>query len=317
MKKLFLLAIAVAMFSCEKDSNSIESTPAETAVDKVAKVLEMEANPDLDLELNGLYKGIFASYDLGIKGEIVFNLGNDLNLEAAVGLVRKEGFFDEVYFTGRLHETELDTYIFESPHGSFVAKPNDQKEITIEHFTFNGRDSYITAFKATRGADISFAFGTYVDDLDGAYTGNWDAIHQGRTYVSPASGHSTFPTTLLLLDKVVVSRGAIMITSTDTAADDDTFEEPCFYTDPDGTALTVPHAWYFESADNSYREFIGYNITTNLGTGTATWSLAYYLFGGTYTYDTPACLTPAASGYGSWSWGTRSGKLFVTTLVDI
>lgn len=317
MKKLFLLAFAIALFGCESESGLDETTTQEAAVDKVAALLAMEANPDLDESVDGLYKGIFASYDLGIKGEIVMNIGNDLSHSAAVELARSEGFFDEIYFTGRPHDTERDTYIFESDYGTFTAKANDNKEILIHHFTFNGRDSYIAAFKATRGADVSVALGTYVDDVDATYTGNWDAINQGRTFISPAGGHSTGPAVLTLLDKVIVSRGATMVMSTDTPADDDTFNEPCFYTNPDGSALTVPQAWWYESGDNSYREFIGYNQTTTLGGRVATWSLAYYLFGGTFFYDTPTCGSSAAAGYGSWSWDGRSGRLFVTTLVDL
>ncbi|MEP2936285.1 MAG: hypothetical protein ABJM06_12240 [Gilvibacter sp.] len=313
MKKLFLLAFVAVLFSCETESNFDDATTQETAVDKVAALLAMEANPDFDESVDGLYKGIFASYDLGIKGEIVLNMGNDLSHSAAVELVRSEGFFDEIYFIGRPHDTERDTYIYESIHGSFTAKANDQKEIIIDHFTFNGRDSYIAAFKATRGADVSMAFGTYVDDLDATYTGNWDAVNQGAVHVSPPGEHSTGPAVLLLLERVVVTRGATMIMNTDTGADNDAFFEPCFYT----TVNPFPQAWWYESGDNTYREFIGYNQTTTLGGRVATWNLAYYLFGGTYTYDTPACGTPSATGYGDWSWDGRSGRLNVTTLVDL
>jgi hypothetical protein len=320
MKKLFLLAVAVAMFSCEKDSNSIESTQ-EVAVDKVAAVMALEANPDLDNSQDGLFKGVFASYDLALKGTIMINMANDDKYEAAVVFHRGTEFVDKVYFKGQPHATDADVITFESTMGVFDATVTPQKEVVVEHFIFNGRDTYIAAFKTTRGAEVSLAMGNYVDDLDGSFAGNWDAIHLGTIHISPAGQHNPTADILELMEKVVVSTGTKMLISTDDATDNDSFGDPCgFYPG------TFPQAWYYSNAVGTYREFFGVDQTTTLGTDVATWDMVYFFFSGQYYYDIHetdgsfSCFvldSPAGTGYGSWSWRSRSGKLYADVLAVI
>lgn len=314
MKKLILIAVAIGIFSCETETDS-DYTFQETTADSVARIFKDDTTPVVHKDIS-LFKGIIASYDLSLKGTILINLTDGKRYEAAARLHKGTSFVEEIYFKGEKHPSDSDIVIFESPQGTFDVSLSSKKEIMIEHFLLNESDSYITAYKKQRGAQVTLAFGTYQDDLDSSFQGNWDAIHLSSTYTSPAGGHSTAATTLLLLDMVVITRGMNMIVNSDNSSANDGFTEPCFYTNPDGTPLTVPGAWYYESQSNTYREFIAYNQTSTFGGVEASWSLAYYLFEGSFFYDTPTCGSSASAGYGSWSWNGRSGKIFVDTLVD-
>lgn len=317
MKKLIFALSALVLASCATENESLVLDQPTTA-DRVATVMETPVDPSLDEVSQGLYKGLIASYDLTTKGDLVINVSDRGTLEAAADLLKTDSGLDsKIYFEGFQDLTNPDVFTFTSDRGSFDVVLNDDKSFIVEHFQLDGKDSYLIAYKKTRGVDITIAFGTYVDDLDATFTGNWDAIHKGQIHTSPAGGHSTAMATLLLIDEIAITNNGNMYISSDTPADNDGFEEPCFYTDPDGTPLTVPHAWYYENGANNYREFIGYNQSSTFAGREATWNLAYYLFGGSFFYDTPSCGTTAATGYGNWSWDGRAGRIFVDTLTDI
>ena len=307
MKNLYLLLIAIILVSCQGES--LDSTQnVETTADRIASILTQEANEIFDTSKEGLFKGIFSSYDLTIKGTIILNLGNDNQYDAAVSLIKGDARLKELYFKGRRDAVEKNKYHFKSALGSFVATVSSDNKITVAHFTYNERDCYIAAFKKTKMIDVTLALGTYVDDADAAFTGNWDAVHQGSVYTSPAGEHSTFPSDLQLLDAVVITHGGNMLQSTDTPANNDSFTETCFYN------VTFPHAYFFATVDNAYREFLGYNQTTTFNGTVASWNLSYYFFNGVFLYDTPNCSTSQAAGYGNWTWNGRAGKLYVDSL---
>ncbi len=317
MKNLLLLFVAVAFVACSTDTDPLpQETTTNSTADRVASVFESPVNADLDEAINGKFKGVFASYDLTTKGTVVINTSDSGSLEAAVKLIKVDGNLErKVFFEGVQDLTNPNVYTFSSERGSFTVTLNDEKKLRIDHFTFDAKDSYLLAYKLTRGGDVNLAFGTFTDNdpTGDTRSGNWDAIHRGQLFVSPPGEHSTFATTLLLLDAVVITNNSNMYESTDTPADNDSFFEPCFYT----TVNPFPHAWWFESASNNYREFIGYNQTSTFAGREATWNLSYYLFGGSFFYDTPACSTTAAAGFGDWAWDGRTGRIFVDTLTDI
>ncbi|OAB80034.1 hypothetical protein [Cochleicola gelatinilyticus] len=306
MKYLVYFGSLMLLFiSCQRDADVTTVEQTEAAL--VAKVLSQQPSVELSESLNkGLYKGIFASYDLVDKGMVFLNLQNDGNVEAAVRFVK--GKRPDAYFVGNQDVQDSNTYHFKSELGSFTATVSSGNDIQIKHFNFTGRDHYISAFKSRSLADVTVAFGTYVDDADPSFAGNWDAIHAGSLAPAPP-GHSN--SNLMLLDKVVISKQGNMFTSTDTPSDNDSFVEPCFY------GSMFPQAWFYESDNNSYREFIGYNQTTTFANRMANWSLSYYVLDGIYSYDTPVCNSSEAAGYGSWSWDGRSGRLRVDSLSDL
>ena len=305
MKNLFLSLITIALVGCQGEF--LDSTQnVETTADRVASILTQEANEAFDTTKEGLFKGIFSSYDLTLKGTIILNIGNDNHYDAAVSLIKGDARLKELYFKGRRDAVEKNKYHFKSDLGSFVATVSSENKITVTHFMYNKRDCYIAAFKKTKMMDVTIALGTYVDDLNPAFTGNWDAVNSGSTY-TPPGGHEGPPDTLQLLDAVVITQGGDMLQSTDTPADNDSWYEDCYYKE------TFPHAFFY--TDNSqYREFYGKNQTTTLNGIVATWSLVYYAIGiSSYDYDTPDCYA-GADGYGTWSWNGRAGKLYVDSL---
>ena len=290
------------MVSCQGES--LDSTQnVETTADRVASILTQEANEAFDTTKEGLFKGIFSSYDLTLKGTIILNIGNDNHYDAAVSLIKGDARLKELYFKGRRDAVEKNKYHFKSALGSFVATVSSDNKITVAHFTYNERDCYIAAFKKTKMVDVTIAFGTYHDDADAAFTGNWDAVNSGSIYLSPNGEHGSFAEELMLLDAIVITHGGNMLQSTDTQAQNDPFLEQCYY------IKTFPHAFFFEN-NSGFSEFLGFNQTTTFNGEVATWSLSYYEINGSFTFDTPLCDLPPALGYGSWSWNGRSGKLY-------
>lgn len=303
MKKLSLLIISfLVLLSCEKDSELIQETPA---IDLVATVFNQTASIDLDQSKEGLYRGVFSTYDLSVKGEILIDLGNSKKYQAAVKLLRGG---DSFYLEGKKENNRVDTYTFESEKGSFAISilPNNNDKIIINHFDFDDKDAYIVAYKERQGADISISYGNFTDDGDPLFIGNWDAINKGATYISPPA-HSTIPTDLTIIEEIIISKDGDIAISTDTAPYNDSFFESCFYND------TFQHGYFFEN-EFGYKEIVAFNQTNTFLGNVCNWSLSYYLLDGVFTYDTPTCGTPAESGYGSWSWNGRNGKIFVERL---
>jgi len=308
MKNILLLFVfALTLVSCETDQEQLEETNSLeilTSKELVAAVFAEKPNPDFDNVKEGLYRGVFSTYDLSIKGEILIDLGNTDKIQAAVKLIRGGKDF---YFTGRKKSTRTEQYIFESDRGSFEVMLIEDGMIKISHFTFDDKDTYIVSYKETRGANISISYGTFTDDADPLFMGNWDAINKGATYMSPPA-HSTIPTPLSIIEEVIITKDSEFTISQDTSPFNDSFLEPCFYAD------TFQHGYFFITVDSSYKEIIAYNQTTTFIGNVATWSMSYYLFGGTFFYDTPACSTSEAAGYGSWTWNGRSGRIRVDRL---
>lgn len=313
MKK-FIFAIAViGLASCTTDNQDEVTTEPSTA-DRVLAVMELEPDPALDESNSGLFKGIIASYDLGTKGTLVINTGDRGGLVAAAKLHKvTDGLNDKIFFEGTRDVSNPDRYYFTSDRGTFEVTINDEKRLVAEHFNLDGTDSYVVAYKMSRGVDISLAMGTFDDDYGtpGGFEGNWDAIHRGSIYTSPPGEHSTGAQNLLMVDEIVITQGGNMYINQDGVQNNDSFPEPCFY------AATFPHVWFFDENVGGYREFIGYDQTTTFATRVATWSLAYYVFGGTIFYDTPVCGTSEAAGFGTFSWDGNNGQIRVDTLADI
>lgn len=312
MKNLIYAIAFLGLVGCATDNQEeISEAPISTA-DRVAAIMALEADPEFDESNSGLFKGIIASYDLTTKGTLMINTTDKGGLVAAASLHKvHDGLNSKVIFEGTQDITNPDRFFFTSDRGSFEIVLNDDKRLVTEHFELDGADSYVVAYKLSRGVDVSLAMGTFDDDYGtpGGFEGNWDAIHRGSIYTSPAGEHSTFATNLLIVDEIVITQGGNMYINQDGAQNNDSFTESCFYNE------TFPHVWFYDTTD--YREFIGYNQTTTFATRVATWSLAYYIFGGTVFYDTPACGSSEAAGYGTFSWDGNNGRIRVDALADL
>lgn len=313
MKKLIYAIALIGLASCTVE-NQDEATQAPTTADRVLAVMEMEPDPAFDESNSGLFKGIIASYDLGTKGTLMINTTERGGLVAAAKLHKvTDGLSDKILFEGTQDITDPDRFYFTSDRGTFSIVLNDDKRLVTEHFDLDGTDSYVIAYKMSRGVDVSLAMGTFDDNyaVPGGFEGNWDAIHRGSIYTSPAGQHSTGPQNLLMVDEIVVTQGANMFINQDGVQNNDSFFEPCFYT------TNFPHVWFFDdpAPGVNYREFIGYNQTTTFAGRVATWTLAYYFFEGVFYYDTPTCFQ--TTGNGTFSWDGNTGQILVDTLSDI
>ncbi len=305
MKKFILFFAAIFIFtSCEKEQDTIVET---NTADLISIIYNQEALAEFDnSNEKGLYRGIFSTYDLSIKGEIVFDLGNSKNIQAVVKLIRGG---DSFLIEGRRDNTKLDRYTFSSERGTFTITATPDGRIRLDHFIFDEKDAYIVAYKEKSMVDVSISYGNYTDDGDPSKNGNWDAINKGASFLS-VSSHSTTP--LMIIEEVIITRNGGIAISSDGPPHNDNFVEPCFY------LINFQHGYFWRHpVVTNDRELIAYNQTSTFQGSVATWSISFYEFSGTLFYDTPTCGLSEAAGYGSWAWNGRSGRIHVERLGEI
>ena len=109
----------------------------------------------LDNSTQGLYRGVFSSFDGTNHGEIVINLGNDGEMAAAIHFINGE----KIAFTAE-SET-LTTFKFRNNQGSFSFNVADIEDPTATDVIFNQKASYIRAYKERSSRRISIALGHY------------------------------------------------------------------------------------------------------------------------------------------------------------
>jgi hypothetical protein len=208
---IMLLAFVFIFTSCEKEQDTIPET---NTADLVSTIYNQDAKAEFDNNNEeGLYRGIFSTHDLSMKGEIVLDLGNSKKIQAVVNLIRGG---DSFLLKGQKDKTKRERYIFDSERGTFTITVNPDGRIRLDNFTFDEKDAYIVAYKETSLVPVSFSFGNYTDDGDPTKNGNWDAMNNGATYISPPA-HSSFPAsskacTLKLIVPAKISRSDTRIT---------------------------------------------------------------------------------------------------------
>ena len=242
-------------------------------------------DPSLDELPIGLYRGVVATYDLSVHGEIAISLKNDGTLRAQAELLDGTA----MHFSGEA--VSATEYFFKGERGSFTFALNDSKKIKIDDAFLDNQNAAIVAYKETRGGPVTVAFGSYADDTDPSFFGTWDMVNLGGLEASIGGR--------IIDDVVVTESGGGVYTDTDTGI----FEPftPCilFPTTQPYVLLGPPNS--FINAKEQQSSFNG---------SVCNWSLQYATNStATVYFDDVTCANTAPSG--TWSWRSRTGSITV------
>ncbi|WP_157663534.1 hypothetical protein [Gilvibacter sp. SZ-19] len=295
---LICFVLSSVIWSCQKDS-FLEERGANPTGDSTISVdpTDEEIFDDIDLQdprasldnsSQGLYRGVFSTYDGLYHGEIVINLGNNGEMAAAIHFVngQKMAFIAET-------ET-LTTVSFRNNQGSFFFNVADIDDPKATQVVLNEAPGYIKAYKERSSRRISIALGHYDDSLEPDFKGNWDLISFGiREFNFPGA---------FRLSEVVISRGDQVFVDLERDITEDF--EGCFGFDVRGP--------YIAQVSGDIALLEGKNQFSNFNGFRCDWNLSYSFQNNRGTYSDSRCAPTAQSGV--WFWNGRNGRLFVDAL---
>ena len=279
MKNLLLILMAAVLLSCSEDAIIEQSQNTET------NLMLSAPDPALDDLPIGLYRGIVATYDLSVHGEIVISIKNDGSLRAQAELL--DG--TNMQFEGI--QLSTSEFSFKGARGVFQFRLDDSKKIKIHDAIFDNQDGAVVAYKEMLGGGITVAFGTYADDVDPTFFGTWDMINFGALEGSVGGQ--------IIDDVVITESGGAVYTDADTG----NFEPftPCilFPANEPYVLLGPPNS--FINAKDQQSSFNG---------SVCNWSLQYATNStATVYFDDDTCSNAAPSG--TWAWRSRTGSITV------
>jgi hypothetical protein len=280
MKKLILsMAVVAMLFSCSKDNVETETT---------ADLTQMTPSKSLDQSSDGMYKGIFGHHsNRDLHGKIFINANNNGNYSAMIEMVNGETIKFEgsstkksnIHFTSNRGSFDFNAVNFSAPEVSNVLIDNEDTE------------AYMVVKKQTTRGTIYILLGTYEDDANPVFNGNWDMISDGVETGLFGATPSQF------IQSVTVSHTGVPTPFTETA-----FE----LSDPaNGCTATVDLPLLFDSSMDGIGDSVLMGTQTSTFGQATTWHINY--FGGTY-YSADCFSNPAS---GTWSRGSRSGSIYM------
>ncbi|MEP2935727.1 MAG: CUB domain-containing protein [Gilvibacter sp.] len=182
MKKLILLfALGMFVVSCSKDATTeeqiennafLESVDPDTATPKAA----------LDGSSLGMYHGYIATLDNQLNAKLWINAGNDDKFNATARSITGEKYS---FFS---HEADMagTVFIFKGAIGNFTLDISDSTNPVVSEVRLNGTEGVSTVFKEFSYQRGFTSLGSYVDDVDGAFTGFWNILSDGTPHPAGA-----------------------------------------------------------------------------------------------------------------------------------
>jgi len=279
MKKIILsMAVVAMLISCSKDNVETETT---------ADLTQMTPSKSLDQSSDGIYVGIFGHHsNRDLHGKIFINANNDGNYTAKIEMVNG----DDIKFVGSsINKTNIH---FTSDRGSFDFNTVDftAPEVTNVLIDNEATEAYMVVKKQTTRGIIYILLGTYEDDTNPGFNGNWDMISDGIET-------GLFGVPSQFVESVTVSHSTVPTPFIETA-----FE----LSDPlNACTGTEDIPLLFDLAGDGLGDSVLMGTQTSTFGQSTTWLLNY--FGGLY-YDNLCNTNPAL---GSWSRGPRTGTITV------
>lgn len=317
MKKLFAMLCAGALFvSCSQDT-SLE-VPKENNLDitKIEALSTLVPDASFDESELGLYRGIFASADVSLHGEVIVSVKSDEEVSALVVLTNQK----KLYFTGT--SLGAGNYSFASKEASFSLNLSNPNKVVVTESNYNNRGINLRIIKDRSDQRGVAVLGTFADDTDPGFNGTWNYLSW-----SPSSITGTLfgvPVTI-----PVFNINEVVITF------DDGTPSGAMYTDDSmetfiasGAACaayplpTTPTTPFFTGPLNDFpvppfgvfdlNEDVAFGQTSVINGFDVQWSLGYSLLAGTpgvrayIGTDTDDC---AAATSGRWEWKGRTGVI--------
>lgn len=322
-----LLLILTGFYACQTDElETIEETNTIIAVDLKTFV----ASQDLDATPKGKYVGVIGHHtNPNIHGKIFINAGQHNQYNALVEMT--DGKRER--FAGRPQTKDGSVVYFRGSTGSFTINLEDFENPILSSVQFNEEtsDGYLVVQKSTGGADAFVLNGTYVDETNPNFTGNWDLIGDGNVTVVEFDMTFTppglpFPVTLTFrVPTENIGTLSISHTGSTTPFIDTTFEtnaaQACieaalpgvmFSSDPFVIPSGIPNPADGTDLGGAGSVSAGGQTSTFNGSD-ASWSLSFgapipaAMIPGGFSNDD---CTPATSG--TWSWNGRTGTISIS-----
>ncbi|MEP2935728.1 MAG: hypothetical protein ABJM06_08420 [Gilvibacter sp.] len=313
MKKIVTALFATALLiSCSTDSDNQIDTP-EDAFDiaKIEALSTMVPDASFDLSEQGLYRGIFASADVSLHGEIVVSIKSDNDVSALVMLTNEKN----LYFNGKALGDS--NYTFTSKEASFTLDLSDPSNVVIAGSDYNNRPINMRIVKDLHNQRAAVSLGTFQDSGDAGFGGTWDFISTSTfdiTQTIPIPPF-VFTVTVNAINEVVIcydngTPGGLMF--------NDTMQED--YTTA-GCAGIIPADTYtpfFSGAQvidvpfvgpTAIDEYAAFGQTTTINGVDATWNFGSSIIAGTPGVQAYVDLSCMVVPSGNWSWNGRSGTV--------
>lgn len=169
-----LILIFLGVYSCQQEEINLEDQS--TYID-----LNLETfipSQDLDNSPKGKYVGVLGHHtNLEIHGKIFINAGQQGQYDALAKLTN--GRF--LRFKGKPQTKDGILVYFEGTSGNFTMNFEDFANpiLTSVQLYEENTEGYIVAQKSTYNAQAFVLTGTYVDESDPNFQGNWDLIGNG------------------------------------------------------------------------------------------------------------------------------------------
>lgn len=292
MKKLILLvALAFVAFSCSEETTELDQTENNAFVESV----DPKATPSAALDDSGLgmYHGFIATLDSQFNAKIWINAGNDGNFNATVKTL--DG--DKISFFS--HEADMagTQFVFKGVNGTFSFDISDLNNPVVSDVTINGKDGISHVYKEFSTQRGVVSLGSYVDALDGAFTGVWNLISDGTPHPAGAG--------VVVTETFVLSPSSNPFTDTTI----ETFDFPCFT----GQVGIPPLLFLVPGLNN---EIWLQDQTSTWGSFVATYDIGISAivrdgnnlgYDGFSNGDGTQCLIEQQQG--TWSWNGRAGTV--------
>jgi len=329
MKKILsLMVLAAALVACTQDDPASIDAP-ENLNSTTSTIVDLDVtnpstetpNRSFDNTSNGMYHGIAVTSDVSVHAKIWVNVANDGNYNAIA--ITDNG--ERIPFTGTPISRSQEIINFTGKDGSFIFDVTDLNSPVATEVILNGKDGYVQTVKDRSDQRAAVVLGTYVDELDPAFTGSWDLITDGTPAINFVGTDLATPIVLPSLTQacIVGPGGAMFI--------DDVFEDniitgclsttapplpPVFYaTDAAADPTDPASANEFWAWDQSV-DILGSPLEYSLGqSSVATFAVSFGNIGfnndDTDMDGAPDC---ASFGFlavkGVWSWNGRAGFTF-------
>lgn len=299
MKNYFLSLLtigALVISSCSNDNDEDIQEQIVPVNNEIISLFEEEPDPLLDNSNRGLYHGVFSTSDLSLKGKIYVNIVGGDTYKAEIKL--RDGELLE--FTANA-TNDLDHISFSNERGSFTLNITDIDHVTATNVTLDTKEGYIQVFKDRSNQRVIMALGTFVEDANPSFTGNWDVVTTGIAHPNDDFGDG-FETIQTMV--VSINGNMFMDTNPDIEGWDDTLLCGLGLDSSTQAGLT---ANYFEEPGvmmlEGYNQLVTYNGVDINWNGSVlppsqdpadfggcesnegTWSTADGLTTGTFTFD--------------------------------
>ena len=273
MKNIILIFVmTIALYSCEK-----ENVQQELSSDVVGKTA------DNSQELNDVnkYFGVFSTFDSELHGEIRIKQEDKNHYSATIELINSE----VLIFRGlrNKHSSFVD---FKGNRGSFSIDFSENSNKTATSFLVDNKEGYIKTYKEPLDGG-GILLGTYVDDIDSAFSGNWDMISFGI----PEPNNPSF----MIIDDILISHIGGQFFNDETAGLLEPFFDICL---TDGTP-------FVGAATDGFLTFGNDQIATFGGVVT-NWTMTSDPIQG---FEPFTCLGLGPNIHGTWSRNGRTGTI--------